>query len=84
MDCGAGGCDGLVAELEIEADRRELRELHAQLFGSHAIAPLLLAKKIACPFGADRREFHVCLNAATGADGVAAIRVARLKSYRRP
>ena len=65
----------LVAEFEIEADRREFRELHAQLFGSHAIAPLLLAKKIACPFGADRREFHVCLYAATVADGVAATRV---------
>ena len=75
MDCGAGGCERLVAECEIEANRRELRELHAQLFGGHAIAALLFAQEIAGPFGAYRREFHVCLNAATGAGGVAAIRV---------
>src|SRR4029077_868032 len=65
----------LVTEFEIEADRREFRELHAQFFGSHAIAPLLLAQEVACPFGAYRREFHVCLDAATGADGVGATRV---------
>ena len=58
MDCGAGGCVDLVAEREVDADGSEIRKLHAQLLGSHAVATLLLAQEISCPFGADRGEFH--------------------------
>ena len=68
MDCGAGGCVDLVAEREVDANGSEIRELHAQLFGSHAVATLLLAQEISCPFGADRGEFHVGAS-APGAGG---------------
>jgi hypothetical protein len=48
----------LIAEREVDANRSEVRELHAQLLGSHAAATLLFAQEIPCPFRADRGEFH--------------------------
>jgi hypothetical protein len=49
----------LVAEREVDANGGEIRKLHAQFFRSHAVATLLFAQEISCPFGADGREFHV-------------------------
>ena len=84
MDCGAGGCG--VSSLNAKSRRMEdeLRKLHAQLFGSHAIATLLFAQEIACPFGADCAEFHVACTQTSAGGRVARPRDRSRVRYRRP